>query len=201
MLAGLRERAGRLGHLARSKLKLPKLRVRGDSDASAPPPPWPIRLRMICAEAGTIVGVFLVALVATAVLFANPRGATPTITVGFAGGQTGVERAGEGETGAHSDPLAIEPAFAPYIEAGPYGPLPKIAANGEKPAKRFARPVTPSDAGSIVSVVVSGLGLNDEETRDAITASAARDHARLQPLCAQSARSHRARTTRPATNF
>ena len=124
---------------------------------------------MILAEAGALVGVFAMALVAATFIIGDPHKAVPTVVVSFTDARGHVApTTGQGETGAHALQLKIDPAFAPYLEAGPYGPLPKIAANGDKPAKRFARTRTPSDAGSIVSVVVSGLGLNEQETRDAI---------------------------------
>jgi uncharacterized protein len=99
-----------------------------------------------------------------------------------------------GKTGAHQDVLipatsntiaapnttaAPDAAAAPsgasvdqkFVEITPHGPVPKIAADGTRPAEAFARPVTPlpgkPDAPRI-ALIVGGLGVSTKATSDAI---------------------------------
>lgn len=68
------------------------------------------------------------------------------------------------------------PALAPaplkaLIEKGPFGQLPRIAANGRKPWQAYAKPV-PSDVLTAeapkIAIVLGGMGLNEGLTRRAI---------------------------------
>lgn len=62
-------------------------------------------------------------------------------------------------------PLAV------VTERSRYGPLPKVAANGRKPADAYARPVRRAvltSAKPKIALVIGGLGLNARRTRDAI---------------------------------
>ena len=94
---------------------------------------------------------------------APPAGATKTITII------------DGKTGARQE-LSIPATEAPaeeqkFAEASPHGAIPKIAADGARPAEAFARPVKPlpgkPDAPRI-AIIVSGLGVSDSASADAI---------------------------------
>ncbi|MEO8668764.1 MAG: divergent polysaccharide deacetylase family protein [Bauldia sp.] len=68
---------------------------------------------------------------------------------------------------------ALQLASAPnqdLIEEGPYGPLPRIGASGERPMQAYARPLDPgAAAGTIrIAIVVGGIGLGDSGTEAAI---------------------------------
>ncbi|MGE4244575.1 MAG: divergent polysaccharide deacetylase family protein [Parvibaculaceae bacterium] len=69
-----------------------------------------------------------------------------------------------------AQPLAPAPLKA-LSEKGPFGQLPRIAANGRKPWQAYAKPV-PSDVlrsdTPKIAVVLGGMGLNDALTRRAI---------------------------------
>ncbi len=58
--------------------------------------------------------------------------------------------------------------MAPFQEKSPYGPLPKIAADGSTPARAFARAGAPIDGRPVISILVTGLGLDDATTRAAL---------------------------------
>lgn len=72
-----------------------------------------------------------------------------------------------------SDTGAID-AGQPYeelVEMTASGPLPRVSSSGLKPYEAYARPsITPQTAGGrkLIGVVVTGLGLNDGTTRQAI---------------------------------
>jgi uncharacterized protein len=147
--------------------RLPFARRSGQRAARAMPAlPLKARLRAIIGDAGMLTGAGLVLLVAFGVVAGNPGRTVPATMLSFASSHGSVTDIAQGETGAMR--LAIDPSFAPYLEPGPYGPLPRIAADGTKPAWRFARRPSSSGAATVVSVIVSGLGLNLQETRDAI---------------------------------
>jgi uncharacterized protein len=63
---------------------------------------------------------------------------------------------------------AVDPKF---VEMTPHGPVPRIAADGTRPADAFARPVAPipgkPDAPRI-ALIISGLGISSNATADAI---------------------------------
>jgi polysaccharide deacetylase 2 family uncharacterized protein YibQ len=92
----------------------------------------------------------------------------------------------DGKTGAHQDvvvaapapsaapasaPAAAVPLDQKFVEITPHGPIPKIAADGTRPADAFARPVQPlpgrPDAPRI-ALIVGGLGVSATNTSDAI---------------------------------
>ncbi len=100
---------------------------------------------------------------------ANPPGTT-TITI--IDGKTG-ERHDvviPGPAG-HVVPAEVPPVDPKFIEMTPRGPVPRIAADGTRPADAFARPVQPlpgkPDAPR-VALIVSGLGVSAATTADAI---------------------------------
>lgn len=73
-------------------------------------------------------------------------------------------------TRSGAQPLAPAPLKA-LIEKGPFGQLPRIAANGRKPWEAYAKPVSSgilrADAPKI-AIVLGGMGLNEGLTRRAI---------------------------------
>ena len=88
----------------------------------------------------------------------------------------------DGKTGAKQEVLVPAPVngaapanAAPldqkFVEMTPQGPIPKIAADGTRPADAFARPVRPlpgkPDAPRI-ALIVGGLGISANATADAI---------------------------------
>ena len=95
---------------------------------------------------------------------APPAGTTKTITII------------DGKTGARQEmsiPATETPAEEQkFAEASPHGPIPKIAADGARPAEAFAQAVKPlpgkPDAPRI-AIIVSGLGVSDSASADAIT--------------------------------
>lgn len=84
----------------------------------------------------------------------------------------------DGKTGERHDVVVPGPAAATsppidskFVEMTPHGPVPKIAADGTRPADAFARPVQPlpgkPDAPR-VALIVEGLGVSGNATADAI---------------------------------
>ena len=105
---------------------------------------------------------------------APPAGAAPnTTTVTIIDGKTGAQQdvvvpaPGRGNAPA---PAAV-PIEQKFLEVTPHGFIPKIAADGTRPADAFARPVRPlpgkPDAPHI-ALIVSGLGVSASTTADAI---------------------------------
>jgi hypothetical protein len=72
--------------------------------------------------------------------------------------------------GGTAAPAAV-PLDQKFTEITPHGPIPKIAADGTRPADAFARPVQPlpgrPDAPRI-ALIVGGLGVSGNVTNDAI---------------------------------
>ena len=75
-----------------------------------------------------------------------------------------------------SSNAATAPAASPlpkapiqgFFERTPAGDLPRIAANGQTPAQAYARPFTAPVGAPRVSIIVGGLGLNQNHTLAAI---------------------------------
>ena len=104
---------------------------------------------------------------------ASHGAAVGTKTVTIIDGKTGARQEvviPDGGNGA-SPPKspAVDQAF---LEMTPRGPIPKIAADGTRPAEAFAQPVKPlpgrPDAPRI-ALVIDGLGVSASATADAIT--------------------------------
>ena len=134
-----------------------------------PAPPWPVRIRRIATDGLTLAAAAAAAAITFGLVTGDPERAAPSVVVSFADARGHIRSgAAQGIAGAHETELKIDPSFTPFLEPGPYGPLPKISLEGETPAKYFSRPAGPKQ-GPIVSVVVSGLGLDVEATRAAIT--------------------------------
>ena len=95
-------------------------------------------------------------------------GKTVTIIDGKTGTQQQVIIPGSSSDAGGSKGAQVDPKF---LETTPRGLVPKIAADGERPADAFARPVSPlpgrPDAPRI-ALIVSGLGVSDSATADAI---------------------------------
>jgi polysaccharide deacetylase 2 family uncharacterized protein YibQ len=110
-----------------------------------------------------------------------PAPAAPnTTTVTIIDGKTGARQevqvpgpaAASGAAAASAaTPANAAPADQKFIEMTSHGPIPKIAADGTRPADTFARPVTPlagkPDAPRI-ALIVGGLGVSASATADAI---------------------------------
>ena len=120
----------------------------------------------------------------------SPANGANTRTVTIIDGKTGARQEivipGTPESaGAPEAQQAADPSIAPdaqpaepkpndqkLVEATPQGPIPKIAANGMRPAEAYAQPVRPipgkPDAPRI-ALVIGGLGVSANITSDAIS--------------------------------
>lgn len=85
-------------------------------------------------------------------------------------------RAGQGEP-VGRPPVASGPAVAQVlvpapdpalVEDSPTGPLPKVGKDGRQPWQVYARPFDRSDKHPRIAIVISGLGLDSDATRQAI---------------------------------
>jgi uncharacterized protein len=103
----------------------------------------------------------------------KPAAANKTITI--IDGKTGArqEVAIAGESG--SNPADAAPAAPPpgenFVELTPQGAVPKIAADGTRPAEAFARPVKalPGDPDAPrIAIIVTGLGIGAQTSAEAI---------------------------------
>jgi uncharacterized protein len=103
--------------------------------------------------------------------------AAPTKTITIIDGKTGERQ--EVTIPANTDPAQPPDAAAAnappldqkFVENSPHGAIPKIAADGVRPADAFAQPAKPlagkPDAPRI-AIIVGGLGVSDSATADAI---------------------------------
>lgn len=100
---------------------------------------------------------------------ANNAGNNKTITIidGKTGARQDVVIPADGKPGG-PDGAALDQKF---VEMTPHGPVPKVAADGTRPAEAFAQPVKPipgkPDAPR-VALIVAGLGVSTSVTADAI---------------------------------
>ncbi len=101
---------------------------------------------------------------------AGAQGNTTTITIidGKTGEHHDVVVPGPANRMVAAEIPAVDPKF---IENTPHGPVPRIAADGTRPADAFARPVRPlpgkPDAPRI-ALIIGGLGVSASATADAI---------------------------------
>jgi polysaccharide deacetylase 2 family uncharacterized protein YibQ len=99
---------------------------------------------------------------------APPNAKTVTIIDGKTGERQEMVVPGSGNAPAAADSAAAEPKF---VQMTPHGAIPKIAADGMRPAEAFARPVSPlpgkPDAPR-VALIVGGLGVSASVTAEAI---------------------------------
>lgn len=107
----------------------------------------------------------LAGLAVVAFVFADPHAGETRVLIRFDRDAAAIHR-GLGET-AHIAPT-IDAAVEPFTERSPFGPLPKVAADGRTPAQNFARTGTAINGRPVISIVVTGLGLDEGATRDAI---------------------------------
>lgn len=124
-----------------------------------------MRCRTILREAALLDFACVGLLIAAAMLLADRHAADPRTVLEF-NRRAAVDTHGLGET-AHISP-ALDAKTEPFAERSPYGPLPRIAPDGRIPARSFARPGTPANGRPIISVLVTGLGLDEAATRAAI---------------------------------
>lgn len=107
-------------------------------------------------------------------------GVEPTLP-GVEYDETLPEGAGDGEDTSItvteiSSNASLAPASSPlpkapiqgFFERTPAGDLPRIAANGQTPAQAYARPFAAPVGAPRVSIIVGGLGLNQNHTLSAI---------------------------------
>ncbi|HUC49390.1 MAG TPA: divergent polysaccharide deacetylase family protein [Xanthobacteraceae bacterium] len=106
---------------------------------------------------------------------AQPGQASPpgTTTITIIDGKTGerheVVVPGPASSAVPTEVPAVDPKF---IEMTPRGPVPRIAADGTRPADAFARPVQPlpgKPGAPRIALIVSGLGVSANTTADAIS--------------------------------
>lgn len=95
--------------------------------------------------------------------YANPVDGTAVITMP---GDPGDAKPGPAASKAAGMPLAQAPING-LVQTSSSGPMPIIASNGQTPASAYARPFK-SDGRPIVALIVGGLGLNPQTTREAI---------------------------------
>jgi uncharacterized protein len=102
---------------------------------------------------------------------AQPAAPANTMTVTIIDGKTGAKQEVTVPLRGVAAAAAEPGLYQKLLETSPYGPIPKIAADGTRPADAFAQPVHPiagkPDAPRI-AVIVGGLGLNRGTTTDAI---------------------------------
>jgi polysaccharide deacetylase 2 family uncharacterized protein YibQ len=104
---------------------------------------------------------------------ASPNSAANTKTVTIIDGKTGARQdvviPADGRSTGGPDGQSLDQKF---VEMTPHGPIPKIAADGMRPAEAFAQPVKPipgkPDAPRI-ALIVGGLGVSASVTADAIS--------------------------------
>lgn len=76
---------------------------------------------------------------------------------------------GRGGTAAESELALLAPAPQPaLIEEGPYGLLPKIAADGRTPWRVYARPSDAPDTRPRIAVIITEIGLSTAASQEAI---------------------------------
>jgi uncharacterized protein len=86
------------------------------------------------------------------------------------GGGTGSHGIADGiEDSAGRGGGVMAPAPQPaLLEEGPYGPLPKIAADGRKPWQVYARPSDPGETRPRIAIVITEIGLSTAASLEAI---------------------------------
>ncbi len=108
---------------------------------------------------------------------AHPRDGSAAVppgntTVTIIDGKTGAKQevVVPGPAGSAATPPAV-PLDQKFLEMTPHGPIPKIAADGTRPADAFARPVQPlpgKPGAPRIALIVDGLGVSASETAAAI---------------------------------
>jgi hypothetical protein len=144
-------------------------------DAAGAPPP-PTALADTTAHHDTTAAAALAAPPAPPAQAVPPDSTTVTIIDGKTGAKqdvvvpspTNAAAAANATSAAIPAAASVDPKF---LEMTPHGAVPKIAADGTRPADAFARPVQPipgkPDAPRI-ALIVGGLGVSTSATADAI---------------------------------
>jgi len=119
-----------------------------DDPAAGLAPPGEVVIRMPGADAGLADGVMIT----------TPDGRS-------ADGGGAVVRS------VQSGPVALSPTPNPtLVESGPYGPIPKVGADGLRPFEEYARPVAaPNGEEAVVAILIGGLGINQASTELALS--------------------------------
>ncbi len=119
-----------------------------DDPAAGFAPPGEVVIRMPGADAGLADGVMIT----------TPDGRS-------ADGGGAVVRS------VQSGPVALSPTPNPtLVESGPYGPIPKVGADGLRPFEEYARPVAaPNGEEAVVAILIGGLGINQASTELALS--------------------------------
>jgi uncharacterized protein len=103
---------------------------------------------------------------------ANPAPAANTKTVTIIDGKTGARQEVVIPAGTEPGAKDTAPPEQKFVEMTAHGPIPKIAADGVRPAEAFAQPVKPipgkPDAPR-VALIVGGLGVSASATAAAIS--------------------------------
>jgi len=81
---------------------------------------------------------------------------------------SGATTPGEAAAAAARDSAADPPVLPALIEPGPFGPLPRIAADGRRPFLAYARPFDAAESRPQISLLILGLGLQAEQTEAAL---------------------------------
>ena len=84
----------------------------------------------------------------------------------------GSEPSGEDTRGAPATVAVAQPLAAPdpeLMEEAPFGPLPRVAADGRAPRDHYAAPFDASDPRPRIAIVIHGLGLAADATDAAIS--------------------------------
>ena len=96
----------------------------------------------------------------------GPGARTVTIIDGSTGKRQDVQVGGPGDGKTVKPGAGIDPKL---LETSPHGMIPKIAADGVRPAEAYARPVKPDRAGGPrIAIVIGGLGIGANATSEAL---------------------------------
>jgi len=93
---------------------------------------------------------------------------SPAATPAAAGASPGATPPAQAAAAAANTERAIPRAEPAMLEAGAYGPLPRIGADGRTPMRVYARPTDRTDPRPRVGLVLGGLGMNAALTDEAI---------------------------------
>lgn len=134
--------------------------------AAEEPPPQTLRQRILAVlkSAAAIDAAAFGLMAIAALLFADRDASEPNVRMRF--DRSATVTSGQGETARVAS--AGDETAALFAERSAYGPLPRIAPDGRLPAKEFARAAKPTNGRPVISILVTGLGLNEAATREAI---------------------------------
>ena len=124
--------------------------------------------RLGLAWAGVAGGVLLVALVLASLGPLPPRRVMEAAPAPIPESQP-VAPEPAPVVAAPPPPITIAAADPALLEAGPYGPVPRIAVDGRTAMRAYARPADARETRPRIGLVVGGLGLNAAVSEQAIT--------------------------------